>query len=169
METKAGLDIGGVFNVEHIRDGKVIDSWTSKNIVVNEGLDYIVDTAVVNGTQVATWYCGLFKGNYTPDGTETGATIATDSTEATEYDELVRQTYVPAAVTSQSTTNSANKATFTISTGGVTVYGAFLAQDSAKSGTTGKALCISRFPGSRVLLAADELLVTYTITASDVV
>ena len=168
MNQKEKQRIGGVFKFELIRDGVKIDEWESDNIMTDEGLDYELEVGVANGTQISTWYVGIFKGNYTPDGTETGATIALDCTEATEYTAGTRQTYVPGAVATQSVDNSASKASFTINAT-VTIYGAFLAQDSAKNGTTGKALCISRFPSQRDLVNTDELLVTYTLSAQDVV
>ena len=180
MDIKSRVNIGGVFKYEIVRgtewdedgnvikEGKVIDEWEEHNIMTNEGLDYVLDVAAVNGTQIATWYVAPFKGNYTPTGAETGASVATDSTEATEYSEAVRQTYVPAAVSGQSTDNTASKASFTIN-GTVSIYGAFLSGDSAKSGTGSKCLCISRFPAKRDLIATDILNVTYTLSAQDVV
>ena len=36
MENK--LIVAGYFNYEHVRDGKVIDSWQEPNLVVDEGL-----------------------------------------------------------------------------------------------------------------------------------
>jgi hypothetical protein len=168
MENIAKANVGGVFTFEHYRDGKKIDEWTTKNIMTNEGLDYLLDASVANAAQISTWYVAPFKGNYTPDGSETGATVATDATEATEYTLGTRPAYVPGTVASQSVDNSASKASFTINAT-VTIYGAFLTGDSAKSGTGSKCLCISRFPGQRDLLNTDELLVTYTISAQDVV
>lgn len=168
MESKTEIDIGGVFTFEHYRNGVKIDEWVTKNIMTNQGLDYVLDASVANGSQIASWFTGVFKGNYTPDGTETGANVAGLSTEATEYSAGTRVAYVPGTVTSQSVDNTAVKASFTIN-GTVTIYGAFLSSDSAKSGTGGSCLCISRFPSQRDLVAADELLVTYTLSASDVV
>lgn len=168
MDSKSKLDIGGVFKFEHFRDGQKIDEWETHNIMTNQGLDHVLDVAVVNGTQIATWYVGLFKGNYTPDGSETGLTIAADSTEATEYTSATRVAYAPDAVSGQSVANSTTKASFTINAT-VTIYGAFLSGDSTKSGTGSTALCISRFTTARSLVNLDELLVTYTLSSQDVV
>ena len=168
MNNIAKANVGGVFTFEHYREGKLIDTWETKNIMTLEGLDYVIDVAVANGAQIAGHYVGIFKGNYTPDGTETGATVATDSTEATEYTLGTRPAYAPGTVASQSVDNTASKASFTMNAT-VTIHGAFLSGDSAKSGTGSKCLCVSRFPGQRDLLSTDELLVTYTISAQDVV
>lgn len=136
------------------------------NIVVDQGLNHILDVAFHNTTQVATWYVGIFKGNYTPQSTDTAANIASNSTEATEYDESTRQEWVEAAAASKSITNSANRATFTINAT-VTIYGAFLVSTSTKSGTSGSLAAASRFASQRDLVDDDELLVTYTLTAAD--
>ena len=41
--------VGGVFTFQHVRGGKVIDEWTSNNIIVNQGLNYILDAALSGG------------------------------------------------------------------------------------------------------------------------
>lgn len=163
----APIGIGGVFTVEHIRDGVLIDTWTSKNLVCNEGLNHVLNTEFNGTTQVGTWYVGLFEGNYTPVSTVTAATITAASTECTAYDETVRQTYVEASATAQVTTNSASKATFTMNAT-KTIYGAFLVSASAKSATTGVLFAATQFTASKAVVATDQLLVTYTITASSV-
>ena len=165
MEITGAAKVGGVFTVEQIRDGKVIDSWEEKNIVVNEGLNNLLDAYLHGTTQTTTWYVGIFEGNYTPLATDTGANIVANATECTAYDEAVRQTWVEAAASSQSITNSANKATFTINAT-KTVYGAFLISTSTKSDTAGILFAATKFSASRSVVATDQLLVTYTVTAA---
>lgn len=160
------VTIGGVFTHDVRRNGVLLGERSDHNIVVNQGLDHILDVVLHASTQVTTWYIGIFEGNYTPVATDTAANITANSTECTAYDESTRVEYVEAAASSQSTTNSANKATFTINAT-KTVYGAFLASASAKSATTGTLLAASRFSASRSLVATDELLITYTISAAD--
>lgn len=167
MEQKANLGYDGVFHFKQFRDGVLIDEWDSENIVVNEGLDYALDVALANGTQHANFYAGIFKGNYTPLAGDTAANIAANSTEATEYTSANRVTWTPGAVASQSVSNSASVASYTINAT-VTIYGAFLISDNAKSGTAGTLFCASRFPASRDLVNLDVLQVTYQIDSSDV-
>jgi len=157
--------VGGVFTIEHVRDGKVIDKWEEPNIVVNEGLDDLLDVHLHGSTQHTTWYIGIFEGNYTPVATDTAANIASNATESTAYTESVRQTWVEAAASGQSITNSANKATFTINAT-KTIYGAFLVSDSTKSGTSGVLFAATKFSASRSVVATDQLLVTYTVSAA---
>lgn len=161
------LKVGGHFNVQHVRQGEIIDEFTCPNLVVNEGLDALLNIMFHGDTQIATWYIGLFEGNYTPVATVTAATITSASTECTAYDEATRQEYNEAAASSQSITNSANKATFTFNAT-KTIYGAFLVSLSTKSGTTGTLFSAARFSSSKAVVDDDQLLLTYTLSASSV-
>lgn len=161
------VSIGGVFHGQIRRNGKIIDEWEDSNLVTNEGLDHALNVIFNGATQVATWYIGIFEGNYTPVAGVTAATITSASTESTAYDESTRVAYVEAASTAQSTTNSASRATFTINAT-KTIYGAFLVSASAKSATTGTLFSAARFSASKSVVDNDELLLTYTINASSV-
>lgn len=162
-----GIGLGGVWSGQIIRNGEVIDEFEYSNLIVNEGLNHALDVVLHGSTQVATWYIGVFEGNYTPVATVTAATITSASTECTAYDETTRVAYVEAAASSQSTTNSASKATFTFNAT-KTIYGAFLVSVSTKSGTTGTLLSAARFASSKAVADDDQLLLTYTINASSV-
>lgn len=161
------LVLGGVYHGQHIRAGEVIDEWEDHNLCVDEGLNSLLDIYFHGSTQITTWYLGLFEGNYTPVAGVTAASITADSTECTAYDETVRQTYVEAAAASKVTTNSASKATFTFNAT-KTIYGAFLVSVATKSGTTGTLFSAARFSASKAVVATDQLLLTYTFTASSV-
>ena len=158
---------GGRFDIEHVRGGEVIDEFSTNNIVTNEGLNHILNTTFNGGTQITTWYLGLFEGNYTPVSTVTAATITAASTESTAYDEAARQEFMEALSTAQSTTNVANKATFTMSAS-KTLYGAFLVSASAKSATSGTLLSAARFGAAKTVVDDDQLLVTYTFNIASV-
>jgi len=159
------LRVGGVFHCQHVRNGEVIDEWDQPNLVVNEGLDKLLSVMFNAGTQISTWYLGLFEGNYTPTSTVTAATIAADATECTAYDEAARPEYNEAAPSSQSITNSANRATFTFNAS-KSVYGAFLISNNTKGGSTGTLFSAARFSSSKSVVSSDELLLTYTFTAA---
>lgn len=155
----------GRYHGQHIRAGRVIEEWEDDNLVVNEGLDALLDIMFHGSTQITTWYIGVFEGNYTPVSTVTAATITSASTECTAYDESTRVAYVEAAASSQSITNSASRATFTFNAT-KTIYGAFLASASAKSATTGTLFSAARFGTSKAVVDNDELLLTYSFTAA---
>lgn len=162
-----GIRVGGVFQGQHIRNGEVIDQWEDHNLVTNEGLNSLLDIYFHGSTQITTWYLGVFEGNYTPVAGVTAATITSASTECTAYDEATRQAFDEAAASSQSITNSASKATFTFNAT-KTIYGAFLVSTSTKSGTTGTLFSAARFSSSKAVVDDDQLLLTYTFTASSV-
>lgn len=162
------MKVAGYFNYEHVRNGKVIDTWQEPNLVVDECLNYTLDAAFSGGTPITTWYIGLYKNNYTPiasnvASTFAGAGVANEANA--EYDESVRQTWTEAGVSSKTISNTASPATFTFNTS-VTIYGAFLISNNTKGGTTGTLAAASKFASSRAMIDNDVLNVTYTLTAS---
>jgi hypothetical protein len=164
------LKIGGVFAYEQIRDGEVIDTWQEKNIVVNEGLNYTLDSAFSAGSPITSWYIGLFKNNYAPQASDVAATfpgvgVANEATS--EYSESARVAWVDAGVVSQVITNTASPAVFTFASP-IAIYGAFLTSVSTKASTSGKLAAASKFASVRNMLAADVLNVTYTLTISSI-
>lgn len=162
------LKLGGVFTFEHIRNGVVIHSWEEKNIVVDEGLEYILGNALDGATpSIGSWYVGLFSNNYTPVNTDTAATFPGDAGETTTaYSETTRPSWVEAGVSGNAIGNSASPAQFTFADASTDVYGAFLVSSSTKGGTAGVLIAASRFSSLRTMLDTDVLNVKYTITAS---
>lgn len=167
--SNGSIKVGGKFAFELVRDGKVVDVWEDANLIVNEGLNHILGAVFNAGTQVTTWYVGLFEGNYTPVAADVHAGaggFATVATECTAYTEAGRQEYVEAAPSGQSITNSASKATFSINAT-KTIYGAFLASVSTKGSTgAGTLMAAARFASARSVQNGDQLLITYTIAAA---
>ena len=157
----------GTYHGQIVRDGQVIDEWVDSNLVVDEGLNSMLNVTFNGATQIGTWYLGLFEGNYTPVAGVTAATITSASTECIAYAETTRVAYVEAASSAKSTTNSASRATFTFNAT-KTIYGAFLVSNSTKSGTTGTLFSAARFSAAKSVVNLDQLLLTYTFTASSV-
>ena len=166
-----GAKIGGVFEVECFNpDGKL--KWKEKvhNLVTNEGLNHILDVLLHGSTQITTWYCALFEDDHTVAAGDTYATPG--YTESTAYDESTRPEYEEAAASSQSITNSANKATFTISDT-KTIYGASIVGGGSGASTKGNTagggtlLCAAQFTSSRSVVDNDVINLTYTISAAD--
>lgn len=149
------------------RGTEVVDEFEESNLVVNEGLNALLDIMFHGSTQITTWYLGIFEGNYTPLATVTAATIASASTECTAYANSTRPEYVEGSSSSQVITNSANRASFVFNAT-KTIYGAFLVSSSTKSGTSGTLFSASQFGSSKAVVSSDELLLTYQFTASSV-
>lgn len=147
-----------------IRDpqGRLIRRDRFKNLVVNAGLDHLLDVALAGGTQITSWYIGLTDGSPTPAAADT---LASHSgwTEVTAYSESARQAFTPGTVSGQSVDNSASVATFTVNADGTVIGGAFLA--SAASGTSGTLYAAGAFTGGNVTLSnGSTIQITATFT-----
>ena len=161
---KGKVRLGGIFYVKCFDKNRNL-KWedVAENLVTNEGLDHILDVVLHGTTQVDPWYVGL-KNTGSPANGDTLASHGT-WTENSNYTGD-RQEYVEAAASSQSITNSANKASFSINADSQTIAGAFLA--SVATGTSGTLLCVADFSGgSKSCDSGDTLEVTYTISAAD--
>ncbi len=163
--------VGGVFHFEQVRDGKVIDEWDEHNIVVDEGLNHILDVGLSNGSQNTTWYVGIFKNNYTPvagdvASTFAGSGVANEIVATTDVSETVRETWTDGGVSAKSVDNSASPASYTAAAG-LSIYGAFLISNNTIGGLTGTLFAASKFAAVRTLIATDVLNITYTLTAAD--
>lgn len=163
------LKAKGSYIFQHVRDGQVIDEWREDNLVVDEGINHLLDVGLSNGTANPTWYVGLYKNNYTPIAgnvmaTFGGAGVANEVT--TEYSESTRPTWVEAGAVSKSITNTASPAAFTFTPASTSVYGAFLTSVNTKGGTTGVLFSAVKFSAVRTMLATDVLNVVYTVNAT---
>ena len=148
-----------------IRCGEVIDEFDVSNVVVNQGLNYMLGAALGAQTVVTSWYIGLFSGNYTVVAADTAATIAANATEVTAYTAGARVSWLPAAPASQAVSNSGSQASFTFNAP-VTVYGASLASSATLSGTSGTLFSGAQFGSAKSVVSGDQLLLTYTYTAA---
>ena len=152
---------------EHDVNGE--DIRFDENILPTEGLNSMLDVALHNSTQIATWYFRLFSANATPLSTWTAANFTANATEITSgsegYSEATGQAFVEAAASGGATTNSASKAAFTIVTAtSITVWGAGLLSNSAKGGTTGTLMSASKFSAARTLYNTDVFNLGFTLT-----
>jgi len=170
--TKAAEDAQatGVFHmVCRDKDGNLKWEATSKNLVVNVGLQYMAGSALTSVTQITSWYIGLYGAgaSNTPAAGDTMSSHA-GWTEVVPYSNATRvaATFATATTANPSVvTNSASPASFTINATS-TVGGAFLTSGSAKSGTTGTLFSAADFgsPGDRSVVSGDSLSVTYTFS-----
>lgn len=179
----AKLKVGGVFKFqcwEHFHeDGtKCLDhkhckqphidklKWEAeaKNAVTTEGLSHILDVEFHGTTQVATWYIGLIKTDYTHAAGDTLASHAgwTEAVPGTDYtgDRLA---WTEGAASSGVMINGSTVDFPCLTT--ITLKGALLA--SVATGTSGKLFCTAAFSGGdQAVNNGDTLKATYTITAT---
>jgi hypothetical protein len=161
------IAMGGRFFGQIIRKGELIDEFDIHNLVVNQGLNDNLNTYFNAGSQITAWYMGIFQGNYTPVASDTASSIAGNSTECSSYNASTRPSWTPAAPSSQSITNAANRATFTFNAS-VTVYGAFLISNNTIGGTSGILFAGAQFGAAKSVVNLDQLLLTYQFSASSV-
>lgn len=160
-----GVKAKGKFVVEHIRGGRVIGVYDVANLVVDEGLNKMLDVMFHGTTQITTWYLGIISSSgYS--AIAAGNTMSSHSgwTEFTAYDESVRQTWAEGAASGKAITSS-SVAEFTVNSSG-TVKGLFLTSDSTKTGTTGTLWCATLFASDVAVISSDVLRVTYTTSLS---
>ena len=140
--------------------GNVKWSDEGENLIVNTGLDYLLENDII----ASTLYIGLTDASPTVAAGDTMASHA-GWTEVTAYDEAARQAWGQGAASGGVTTN-ATAATFTAS-GATAVGGGFLTTVATKGGTTGTLFSVkAATEGDRALVAADTLDVTVSLTVS---
>lgn len=159
------IKASGRWIVEHVRNGNVIGKYDVKNLVVDVGLNKMLDVMFDAVTQITAWYIGLISSSgYTAIAAADTMSSHAGWTEFTAYSEGTRVAWDPATAASKSITSNA-VAEFTISSSG-TVKGLFLTSGSAKSGTTGTLWCATLFPSDVPVVSSDVLRVTYTTSLS---
>lgn len=142
--------------------------WTviePKNMVVNVGLQKLLDVGLMGSSAIATWYCGLIG---TGGTIASGDTMATHAgwTELTNYGTATRAVFVGVR-TAQAVTNSASTISYAINTAG-SIMGAFLVSASNKGGSTGTLLCGVAFSaGDKAVTDGDTLTITYSVSMAD--
>lgn len=166
-EIREAISLSDLFEVEcYDKHGNLKWSDTIKNLVVDEGLDDVLDKYLKGSTYTAAHYVGLTDGTPTVAAGDTMASHA-GWTEVVAYDEAVRQTATWGTVSSKSVDNSASKAVFTISANSTTVGGCFLSTDDTRGGSTGTLYGGGAFTAGDKSLDDDDVLnVTVTATAA---
>ncbi|MAT87034.1 MAG: hypothetical protein CL532_00575 [Aestuariivita sp.] len=163
-ETNMNLGLKNIWEVVCL-DSDGNEKWreVNKNLVTTEGLNHVLSITLDAGTQITAWYIGL-KGSGSAAAADTMASHA-GWTENTDYSQSVRQTLTLGTAAAGSIDNSASKATYSIN-GTATIAGAFIASDSAKSGTSGTLYGVVDFGSARSVISGDTLEVTVTLTAA---
>jgi hypothetical protein len=160
LNEKSELQLGGTFYVECFRGGKLLWKEPIKNLVVNEGLQNAIDSSLLNGSQITAWYVGLLS-NVTPLAAWTMTNAG--GAEVTAYDEASRPVWTGVR-SAELASNTASKSLFTIDTNDTDIYGAFLASNNTKGGTTGTLFAAGLFASPRTgLQDDDELYITYEV------
>lgn len=137
--------------------GEIIDVREWENIVVTEGKNHLLSSALDGASQIATWYLLLTSGTPTVAAGDTAASHA-GWTEITDYSEGSRQTWTGGTAAAGSIDNSGSPATFTIDANGTTIGGAGLISNNTKGGTTGVLYAAGAFTGGNLTLNTGSTL-----------
>lgn len=149
-----------------VNDGPVVED---RNLIVNEGLIYMLVVSLMNGTKLPAWYLSLFAGNVTPAPEWTAASYpatASEITDASEgYTEPTRPQWVPPGTISEPIVdNIASRAVFTIATASsLTVNGVAMHSESTKGAVSGTLFSATKLATPRVLYDTDTFTVGYRI------
>jgi hypothetical protein len=153
--------IGFTYRFEHLSEhGDVLSDDEEKNIIPDQGRDYIIAAAMLSGSQFASWYCGLYEGGYSPQASDTMATFVASATEiTTAYSETARGLIVPDAPGGGLYVNAATPLVFTF-TAATTVRGGFISSGGVKGGTTGILLSAVLASSPKTVAGGESLRIT---------
>lgn len=157
------LEPVGWFNVEHVRDGKVIGKHRIPNGITIVGKNHMFNATFNLATATNLWYAGLLD-----NGSFTG--VSESDTMVSHAGWLEYQNYTGArkawgqgTAAAKAITN-ASAFTFTFATSSGTVQGIFIiGTTSTKGATTGVLWSTALFPAPLAVQVGDVLNVTYTV------
>lgn len=163
----------GKVTFEHWRNGMKLFEETGTNTFTTEGMAFLLNTIFHDISKAAShiWYVGIFKNNVTPALGDTAAKLGSGNAygecQDADYDDPLtnRPAYTTEDTSTAVITNVNAKAHFVMNAS-ITVYGAFLANQAAKTSTSGALMCAKRFGTPRAVIADDEIYVTYQITCT---
>ena len=166
--SQVGARAGGVFHVECLdKDGNLKWKTSEHNLVVNQGLQDMNTQYFKGSTYSAAFYLGLITGPGSGTTFAAADTLASKAwTEFTNYSGSRKAVTFGTATTADPSviSNSASPSSFSITSSGGVVAGAFLC--TVSSGTSGVLFSESDFqsPGDRTVVSGDTLNVTYTFS-----
>ena len=138
------------------------------NLVVNAGLDDILDKYFKGSTYTASFFVGIVdNAGWTAYAAADTMASHTGWAESSAYSEGTRPALTLGTVASQSVDNSASKAAYSINAT-KTIRGAFVTDSNTKGGATGLLYGEGDFAASRAVVSGDTLNVTVTMTSQDV-
>jgi hypothetical protein len=154
----------GRIKAEIVRDGELIETLFTKNVVVDGGLTHALEKSFgINGGAPTTWYV-IPLGAGTPAANWTMVEVAAN--EFLAHTSVAHEIWV-GVVTDQLATNVVSKALYKINTADQTITGAALSDAGALGAATGTLFAAGNFTAPRSgLQVDDEVYLTYEIQAS---
>lgn len=139
------VPLGFIYTLELLdANGNVIDKRECRNLMPQVSINHIVGLIRGTATPIGNWYMGIYEGNFVPVSGTTAANLQTDAQECVAYNETTRPVWQHAYDGTQTVSNLAARAEFTMNAS-KRVYGGFICANSAKGSNTGVILSIARF------------------------
>ena len=158
--------------------GKLLHELTdlpvkTHNLIVNEGLDHVLNVELNALAALTTWFLTGFSDNITPLATHDYAVDGVTEITVTDVAEAIRETFNANAASGQSLDNVAGPVAQYTCDIAFTFFGAMLkAGNSAFTDVTDDAVhilfCSSLLAPAVALVALATIDITYTIASSDV-
>jgi hypothetical protein len=170
MESNIGFH--GIWQCDVWRKGVLVSGGYPEppNIFPTAGIAYMLNIMFHDIAKVSNWYIGMIRANVTPLAGDTAAVhLGTSGTylpcqETTHVDESTFEAYTTVDTTTDTITNSASPAEFTIAATSLNLYGAFLTTISDPTSNSGYIMAAKRFTSApRATVADDVISITYTI------
>lgn len=157
----SGMKLGSTWHVVCLdKHGHVKWEDESHNLVVDVGLDDVLNKYFKGDSYTATHYIGL-KGSGTITAADTMAAHG-GWVEIVPYSGS-RKTYSPASAVSRHVTNALSQASFTI-TVSASVAGGFVTNDSSAGGTSGILYGAADFTNVRTVVPSDTINITVVVS-----
>lgn len=163
VRMRNGLFIGGHAEVA-VNGGP----WeVAPNLVVDEGIDYLLSAALAGGTPDSGWHIAPYFGAADPVASLTAATFNSLQQEFINYAESARPNWTTAAG-ARSLSNTAAAALITVNAASQTVRGIGIVSVGTKQATSGVLLAVAPFATAKTGLGVnDTLSLIYTLTGAD--
>lgn len=160
-----GLRMEAIWHTQHIRQGRIIWEERERNLIVDQGLAYMLGSALDSSIpKIPNFFVGIYEANRAPLATDTGSSYPGDATEGVNYSEPARPAYAgvldpgpPVLIN-----NTAARAEFTF-TSGSTVFGGFMISLSGKGIGGGTLINAKAFAAPRNPIATDQLRILIEI------
>ena len=134
----------------------------STNLVVDEGLNYIIDVALGVENKISTFYIAPFTGPAAVANTWTGSNFTGNAIEWNlGYEEALRPVWDEGPVATGGIDSFNSKAVFTSAADGEVVTGAGLISTSGKGATAAVLIAASKFPSAKNLDIGEILEIGY--------
>jgi len=162
--------IGFIYDLTYIaRDGSV--KWRERvhNLIPYAGRDYILNASLLGGSQLTTWFIGLYQNARTPLAADTMATLIADCGELVTYTNVGgnRLALTPDALSNGVFSNLGTPAEFEF-TADRTVRGGFISSSAPQSGTTGTLLSAVQLSTPKVITTGEKLQVVAGLSLTTV-